>query len=62
MSNLDFEMIRVFVRPVDKCRDESGKRGENERGGKGDDGNFDVTDGGTDDFAIGGREEDDKRR
>ena len=52
----------MFVGPVDERWDERWEGGKDEGGGEGDDGDFDVADGGSYDFSVGGGEEDDECR
>ena len=60
VSDLDLEVVRVLVRPVDEGGDESRERGLDERGGEGDDGDLDVSYGGSNDFSVRRREEHDE--
>jgi hypothetical protein len=60
VPNLDLEVVRVLVAPVDQGGNEGGESGSDDRGGtEGHDGDFDKSEGGLDDFAVGGGEEDD---
>lgn len=59
VADLDLEVVRVLVRPVDERRHELRERRRDERRLERDDGDLDEAEAGLDDLAVRRREEDD---